>query len=85
MMNNKPDSKDYKRTSLNHNYSFRLPYAVKRDFDKYLKAFPNTNKGMLEIIIDVGQKKQSQKKENYKALSSIIARKASISMWKLRF
>ena len=62
MMNNKPDSKDYKRTSLNHNYSFRLPYAVKKDFDKYLKAFPNTNKGMLEIIIDVLNSKVFERK-----------------------
>lgn len=62
MMNNKPDSKDYKRTSLNHNYSFRLPYSVKRDFDKYLKAFPNTNKGMLEIIIDVLNSKVFERK-----------------------
>ena len=62
MTNYKPDSKDYKISSKNHNYSFRLPYSVKNDFDEYLKAFPNTNKAMLEIIIDVLKSKVFERK-----------------------
>ena len=63
MTNYKPDSKDYKISSKNHNYSFRLPYSVKKDFDNYLKAFPNTNKAMLEIIIDVLNSKVFERKQ----------------------
>ena len=62
MMNNKPDSKEYKRSPRNNNYSFRLSNAVSKDFDKYLKAFPNTNKAMLEIIIDVLNSKVFERK-----------------------
>lgn len=62
MANYKPDSKEYKRSPRNNNYSFRLSNAVSKDFDKYLKAFPNTNKAMLEIIIDVLNSKVFERK-----------------------
>lgn len=59
-----PDSKEYKRTPLNDKpfTTFKLPEEVQKDFNEYLKAFPNRNKGMMEIIIDVLNSKCTERK-----------------------
>lgn len=59
-----PNYKEYKRTPLNDKpfTTFKLPEEVQKDFNEYLKAFPNRNKGMMEIIIDVLNSKCTERK-----------------------
>ena len=59
-----PYYKEYKKNPLVKKpvYSFKLPEDVKEDFDEYLKAFPNPNKAMLELIIDILNSKCTERK-----------------------
>ena len=59
-----PDSKDYKRNPLNDKpfTTFKLPVEVQEDLNEYIKAFPNRNKAMMEIIIDVLNSKCTERK-----------------------
>lgn len=59
-----PDYKEYKKNPLNKKpfTTFKLPEEVENDFNEYLNAFPNRNKAMLEIIIDVLNSKCTERK-----------------------
>lgn len=60
-----PYYKEYKKRSplvQKPNYTFKLPEEVKEDFDEYLKAFPNLNKAMLELIIEILNSKCTERK-----------------------
>ena len=65
-MNNKrnPYYKEYKKNPLvkKPHYTFKLPEEVKADFDEYLKAFPNPNKAMLELVIEILNSKCTERK-----------------------
>ena len=64
-MNNirNPFYKEYKKNPLlRKNNSFKLPEDVQKDFDNYIKAFPNTNKAMLELVIDILNSKCTERK-----------------------
>jgi len=43
-------------------YSFKLPKDVQKDFNEYLKAFPNVNKAMLELVIEILNSKCTERK-----------------------
>ena len=65
-MNNlrNPFYKEYKKNPLvpKPHYTFKLPEEVKADFDEYLKAFPNPNKAMLELVIEILNSKCTERK-----------------------
>lgn len=65
-MNNlrNPYFKEYKKAPLvpKPHYTFKLPEEVKTDFDEYLKAFPNPNKAMLELVIEILNSRCTERK-----------------------